>query len=160
MSGAENWLPVAEVGGRYEVSSLGRVRNAATGHVLAPKRKANGYLFVCLCVDGAVFYRHIHRLVCQAFLGDPPSPDCHADHINGERAFNPLSNLRWATPQENRARRRSARGEGRPESKLTEDSVRAIRADPSSLSTLAARFGVGPQCISKVKNRRSWAHVD
>lgn len=51
------------------------------------------------------------------------------------------------------------RGVDRIESKLTEQQVVAIRTSSDSQRTLAARYGVSQVAISKVKRRKTWAHI-
>ena len=58
------------------------------------------------------------------------------------------------------ARGRTAHGENHVRAKLTEEDVRAIRAAVrEDGKVLAARYGVNEQCISKIRNRRTWRHV-
>ena len=55
---------------RYEVSTLGHVRNRKTGHVLInQKRRQNGYASICLQIgDGKQVTFYVHILVADAFL--------------------------------------------------------------------------------------------
>ena len=50
--------------------------------------------------DGRYVKRSMHRLLMQTFV---PNPDnkAHVNHIDGDKSNNELSNLEWATPQEN-----------------------------------------------------------
>ena len=58
------------------------------------------------------------------------------------------------------SRGRTACGEVHVNAKLTEDIVRSIRAAVrEDNKQLAARYGVNEQCISKIKNFRTWKHV-
>ena len=43
----------------------------------------------------------IHRIVCTAFHGEPPTPQHVVDHINTNRQDNRPDNLRWVTKLEN-----------------------------------------------------------
>lgn len=83
---------------------------------------------------------------------------CNPDHL-------------WlGTPKDNtqdmiaKGRRRKAfevsRGEDISLAKLTEDLVRAIRAEPpATLKELSEKYGVSKATISKVRHRETWAHV-
>lgn len=77
----------------YEVSTEGRVRNATTGAVLRLQPSTRGYLQVNL--GRANRNRLVHRLVCEAFHGEPPTPTAHADHLDFDRTHNRPTNLRW-----------------------------------------------------------------
>jgi len=108
----EQWRPVVGHEQHYEVSDLGRVRSrrswrwadGAETHLLTPYAHTRGYRKVCL--DGA---RHfVHTLVLTAFVG--PRPEGHvADHRDGRKDSNALSNLEWVTPLENSRRWRASK---------------------------------------------------
>lgn len=84
---------------RYEVSDLGVVRNATTGHALSQSER-RGYLAVSLQIDGRSQRRSVHHLVLEAFCGPRPA-GMHGCHNDGNRRNNCASNLRWDTPQAN-----------------------------------------------------------
>ena len=74
----------------------------------------------------------VHRLVCEAWHGRPPTEKHQVAHWDGNKANNHFGNLRWATPQEN-SHDCVRQGidpvgvrNGRP--KLSEADVREIRA--------------------------------
>jgi hypothetical protein len=46
------------------------------------------------------------------------------------------------------------------QAKLTEDEVRAIRAQRGSCSKLGRQYGVAPQTISRIKRREIWVHFE
>lgn len=50
-------------------------------------------------------------------------------------------------------------GEGHRSSKLTEASVRAIRASSETRDVLARRFGVSPSNVSRIRSGQQWRHV-
>lgn len=114
---SELWAPVPGYVGKYEVSSLGRVRSLdrvvdvrgpskrrlVQGRVLKPKYAPCGYLQVALSVENAPRYVYIHTLVCEAFIGPRPTKSHQVDHVNADRTDNRLSNLRWVTVKENHA---------------------------------------------------------
>ena len=150
----ERWADIPNES--YSASDLGRIRGPR-GNILKPRVNTNGYHRVCL---GAGRDRYIHRLVCLAFYGPPPSGN-HVDHINHDRSDNRLANLRWVTPEENRARRLLRHGELHGNSKLSAERVREIRSLPDAKSDelFAARFGVSRETVRDARLRKSWRHV-
>lgn len=111
----EEWKSIKNFKGRYEVSSLGRVRssgysyktrnahgeylNHKPGVVLRPQ-KDKGYLKVCLYDNGKPLQKRVHRLVAEAFLGTD-SVRKQVNHKNGNKHDNRVENLEWCTPAEN-----------------------------------------------------------
>ena len=87
---------------KWEVSSLGRVRNRKTKRILQPYIH-NGY-YAIGCNTGPYRREKVHRLVCVAFHGIPPSGHS-VDHMNAERLDNRSCNLRWCLAEENSSKR-------------------------------------------------------
>ncbi len=61
------------------------------------------YASLTLYRDAQPFVVSVHRVVCVAFHGEPPTPRHHAAHRDGNGTNNREDNLRWATPIENEA---------------------------------------------------------
>ncbi|MDO8800093.1 NUMOD4 motif-containing HNH endonuclease [Phenylobacterium sp.] len=154
---AERWRPIP--GWPYEVSSEGRVRRVGC-EPLIPRSNGKGYIRVTLCDRGAQKEEYVHRLVCAAFHGPPPTPEHEVDHENDERGCNRESNLSWSTVAANRARRTIKRGEAHSHAKLTEATVRAIRASPEPAPRLAALYGVSRETIRDTRSGKVWKHVN
>ncbi len=115
ISPSEEWRPVIGYEGRYEVSSLGRVRSLSrtvehkdgtrsrrAGRILSPGHRSNGYLHVNL------YYGHkrsksiyVHTLVLEAFVGPRPSPEMVARHLDDNSTRNHVDNLAWGSESEN-----------------------------------------------------------
>ena len=84
----------------YEVSNTGKVKNTTTGRILTGTKDKLGYVRVGLLRDGRFTSRLMHRLVAIAFLDNPDNKP-NIDHIDHNPSNNAISNLRWATQQEN-----------------------------------------------------------
>ncbi len=113
---AEQWKPVPEWEGIYEVSNRGQVRSVERtvtfetvrgtwnchyeSRIMKQHTNASGYRRVTLSHQGRSKSYLVHRLVAAAFLG--PCPDgmevCHGNH---NPIDNTVENLRWGTRTEN-----------------------------------------------------------
>jgi hypothetical protein len=106
-------------------------------------------------------------LVLEAFVGPPPTQAHHAAHWDGNRLNNHVSNLRWATIQENNGddRRRLGAGKGvrNGRAKVTDNIVRAIRLEfvgrHGDIARLARKYGVAHTTAFDIVHRRRWLHV-
>jgi hypothetical protein len=85
---------------RYEVSNLGRVRNAHTGQVLRPRKHNWGYQQVALFYKGQRKDCYIHDLVATAFV-EGWREGLEVNHKNGVKTDNRAENLEWVTSSEN-----------------------------------------------------------
>ena len=170
----EVWKPVIGFENLYDVSNRGRVRShhASTRNewgkypiILSPGN-VRGYRQVHLRKDGVGRSGLIHRLVAEAFIGAPPTPEHEVNHKNFDKSDNRPDNLEWITHAENT--RYSAlviprnRGETN-HSKLTEAQVVEIRrrhaTNEANFTQLAAEYGVALQTISAIVKRAKWKHV-
>lgn len=126
------------------VNEEGRVYNATTCQEVK-QRKKNGYMTVTLRSGGKYKMIGVHRLVCDAFHGAPPTPQHQPDHINGDKTDNRPSNLEWVTPQTNVRRARSK-------------AVRGVSADGVVIElpflAMASDFGFSVNAISKALHRK------
>lgn len=169
------WRAVPGYEGFYSVSDSGLVRSEdrLVSHMRDGKRlkgrvirqrinKKNGYPCVNLMMGGIKKTFPVHVLVALAFIGPRPA-GMDIAHFDGDRMNPSESNLRYATPKENRddSRRHGtlAKGERLPQAKLTERQVVLIRADHRLQKEIAEEFGVSVTTISQVKSRKQWAHV-
>lgn len=115
-----------------------------------------------LNVDGEDVY--VHRLVCEARHGPPPTPEHEAAHSCGKGHLSccAQNHLRWASTKENIADQiihdTVSRGARHSQSKLTEAQVREIRrlSGSAPVRDIAAQFGVAAASISRIVNGKQW----
>lgn len=104
----EQWLPIKEYEGLYEISNYGRVRslnyrNKGIRKVLSCHARQGYYIKVALVKEGSTKYYRVHRLVAQAFLSPPTEKQTQVEHINTNKRDNRVENLRWCSPKGNMA---------------------------------------------------------
>lgn len=145
----EVWCPAFGFEDRYEVSSIGCVRNVRTGNILQGRPNKKGYWTVCLWRRGKKETIRIHRLVAFTFVGIP-KPDEEVNHIDGVRANNRVENLEWCTAEANKAHAFRL-GRFTTSRKLTFDDVEKIKRmvlAGTPQRELAEEYGVTSVCIS------------
>ena len=101
----EQWKPIQEFNGEYEVSNLGRVRSmkryyGVVGRIMPQTIQRKGYYAVTFWMNNKAYCRKVHRLVIEAFTPNPDSLPC-INHIDGNKLNNHVSNLEWCTYQAN-----------------------------------------------------------
>lgn len=103
-----------------------------------------------------------HRAAYLLLKGDDPGKQLVCHRCDVPRCVNP-DHLFLGSIQDNmddrNAKGRQARGERNGPAKLTEEQVRAIRADQRLHREIAADYGVADHTISAIKNRKTWKHI-
>lgn len=154
----EIWLPVKDYEGLYEVSNWGDVRSLnynRTGRVqvMKPGMSRHGYLKVQLYKDGKDNKYFVHRLVAEAFLGNPDNLP-QVNHKDEDKTNNAVANLEWCTAKENvnygTGRARQAATVSRPVQQLTKNGT--LVALWSSTMEAERVTGVNHRCIGKCCN--------
>ena len=109
----EEWRDVVGYEGRYQVSSMGRVKSLERTYIDKSGRKRTvkecilkpvidryGYLLVSLYAGGKQKTLKVHRLVCEAFHESHDNKP-YVNHINENKTDNRAVNLEWCTAKEN-----------------------------------------------------------
>ena len=171
----ERWKPI--YGSKfYDISSEGNVRiNDAIGmrkdgksyHVKSQPKKPYttkcGYSIVSLGWDVPGRYL-VHRLVMEMFNPKDGMEHLQVNHIDGVKSHNSLSNLEWATREENmqHAMRTGLwtplyASETNPNTKLHKEEIDRIREmlqeGKTSQHEIAKQFGVSDTVVSDIKRR-------
>ena len=165
----EEWRPIAEFGGRYEVSNYGYVRSLTKK---IPQRVSPflhaGYKAVALYTEaGQRRVRKVHRLVLEAFVGSRP-PGCVARHLSGDPMDNRLENLCWDSTAENN--RDILRHSGfNPNANLSIEEETALNlleeweawegTREAFLDHAEERYGVGRGVASDVVEGKTWGYL-
>jgi len=92
----EIWKDIFE---KYQVSSLGNVRNKKTGKLISQRNTKKGYLQIDLYNKKKKTFR-VHRLVAEVFIPNPANK-LEVNHINGNKKDNRAINLEWVDCKEN-----------------------------------------------------------
>lgn len=133
---------------------------------MATELDTYGYPRVKLTIDGRVKRIRVHLLVAMFYLGDRPQGCDQIRHLNGNKADNRASNLKWGTAKSNAADRdahaTTYRGSRHHSAKLNEKDVTTIRCRAKNGETYASisnDYPVGPTVISEIARGKIWKAV-
>ena len=109
----EIWKPIKNYETLYEVSNLGNIKSYdkyipnrhgtktfKKSKLISSCNNGNGYLQVKLSKNGKRKAFYVHRLVCDAFLGNLDS-NLEVNHIDCDKSNNKLDNLEIISHKEN-----------------------------------------------------------
>lgn len=167
----ETYKAVIGYEGLYEISNLGNIRTLIQKppRLLKPAIGTSGYRYVQLTKNGKPLPKQIHRLVLEAFE-EKPLGNMEANHKNGIKTDNHLTNLERVTRSQNLIHRIRVlgiippvlQGEDSGNARFTEEEVLAIRSSyESGLSyrEIANSIGCSRSAICHIIKRRSWNHI-
>lgn len=178
---AEEWRPVQGAEGRYEVSSLGRVkslervvycgtRKGKRAYRTVPEKilkiglDSDGYHQVLIASKEGEKFKStkVHQLVAAAFLGEKPAGSWVLHGPNGKED-NAITNLYYGTPAQNvQDKWRDGTiiiGEKHHKAKLTQEDILTIRdchAKGMTMKEIAKIYGVNQSAIHKIIARVNW----
>lgn len=99
----EEWKPIKNYEGLYEVSNLGRVKSLRRNKIMNVFFDSRKYIIVSLRKDSIRKTFRVHSLVAESFLNHVRNGkmDLVIDHINDNPSDNRLENLQIITQREN-----------------------------------------------------------
>jgi len=176
--GPPRWRPVVGFELAYAVSEWGhiwsipRVVQRCTGEMRVAGRLlaqtpngVGGYIQVGLQHGTRRVKTRAHVVVAEAFLGTRPDGQ-YVAHNDGDPSNNCLSNLRYATPEQNQADRTAHgtdnRGVRHHGARLTPSLVQYIdrqRLLGRSYRSIGRELGVSWGTVRNAWKRRRWSHV-
>ena len=95
-----NWkkLDFVECGQNYCINlETAEIRNDKTGRIRKPHNDKDGYMHLCLNLNGKQKWYRVHILMYKAHYGDYDATKYVIDHINHVKTDNNIENLRLAT---------------------------------------------------------------
>lgn len=164
---AKKWVALLNDYTIDEDGLIVRVTDGATKRAgtVVKGRLRKGYRSVKLNVGkGEKKEFSVHRLVCLAFNGKPPSPDSVCRHLDDNKLNNHYSNLAWGTHLDNHDdRRRNGNSFGREKngrSKLNPEQVAEIRSkftgSHGEVSKLSREYGIANSQMWEICHGKSW----
>jgi hypothetical protein len=170
----EKWMPIVGHDGKYEISSLGRLKalkrkGTLNDRISVGSLHAFGYVNVKISDTGVCHTYKVHCLQAAAFLL-PEKGRNQVNHKNLIKSYNVLSNLERCTNAENQIHsfasgtrvRNHKNGDECSYSKLTSEEVLSIRNELSLGSTgaeLSRKYDISQQAISAIKFKRNWKQL-
>lgn len=152
----------------YYVTDDGRVWSGKSKKFLSQSEDKNGYMKVGLCSTDLppkkVHRYSVHRLIMENFCPVEGMENLQVNHIDGNKKNNCLSNLEWTTCEENihHAMANGLRAKTNGASKLTPEQVLEIYHrswDGESNVSLSKEFGVHPDTIGQIRNKKTWKEI-
>jgi len=161
----ENWKPLKDYEGLYEISNMGRVKSLVKkGNNTQKIRKtgldvATGYTNVQLRKNNKPLTKRVHRFVAEAFVPNPDNKPV-VNHKDGNKKNCKANNLEWMTYSENTLHsfknglQRKIFGNKNYITKIKDQDVLKIRELINQGKTnkeIAKIYGVNPSQISRIK---------
>lgn len=173
----EGFKEIPGYAGKYFINEQGQVwslfkARILTQHLDGQKRYFQSLMMVPGRKTGIP--RYIHKLVASVWL-DPPPGEIGAkrgqyclNHKDGNKLNNHVDNLEWVTAEENlrhawRNGLNAQVGETSSNSTLSSAQVREIRlrlVAGESAYKIAKDYGVGKNCVEKLRMYANWKHQD
>lgn len=154
----------------YGADSLGGVYRLNKKYKLSQQRQTNRKytrMVTRLSIDGKAYTVSVHKIVADAWLGDPPSSlHIEVNHIDGDATNNVVENLEWVTKSQNQrhAVETGLKGKGGMlyNAALTDQQVHEIcfkLKDGARTIDLSKEYCTSHDIIRKIKAGDTYFHV-
>lgn len=175
----EKWKEIPRFGGRYEASTLGRIRTIehyakrtdnktylAKPRILKPALNHSGYYRFAVKYYGKLTSFYVARIIAETFIENPNKKE-EVNHINGIKTDNRVENLEWCTRSENckhsfdSGLQKAKIGELNGNSKLTWEQVRYIREQKRiggkywGRERIAKELGISSAHVKDIANNKN-----
>ncbi|MFA7238961.1 MAG: NUMOD4 motif-containing HNH endonuclease [Sulfuricellaceae bacterium] len=154
-----HWVDVYGYVGLYQVSDTGLVRSVQRNIILKQHPHTHGYSQVSIYKDGKAKTHSVHRLMMKSFTPEHEWKK-QVNHKDGIKTNNTLSNLEWATEQENMGhafRNGLMRSKHMPFEKVF--IIREHLKAGKSLKETARLVGVGRSAVKDIRNGVTFKYV-
>lgn len=151
----------------YEVDTDGNIFGKH-GKKIKPQLSKDGYYYFNQYLDGKMYHKRIHRVVCETFISNPEQKE-FVNHIDGNKLNNKLTNLEWVTHSENLKHSynlglHDQKGTKNNRSKLNEQQVKDIRnlfdkKIKKHSTILSQQFGVTRRTVERIIKGELWNQI-
>ena len=151
----------------YYATEDGRIWSNYSQKFISPREDKDGYLKVRLASPDFSSGRwtvSVNRLILSTYVPVEKMDSLQVNHKDGNKKNNNLSNLEWATCQENiiHACKNNLRAKINGSAKLTPNDVReicvALEQGISNIE-LGKKYHVHPDTIGRIKRKCSWTEI-
>ena len=157
----EIWKPliypgIDEQNNKFEISSIGRLRNKLTNKIYKPTVLTSGYYSVKISLGSRKIKKHIiiHKAVAYTFIPNPNNyPEIN--HIDGNKLNNNINNLEWCSSHHNQQHKYDI---GLYDvSKIQGHYIKGSKEFGER--ALSRKFNVARPTIRSIINMESWTHI-
>jgi len=164
----EVWKEIPGHEGWYSASNLGRIRrdkvanSTYKGRIKKQSVDKQGYCCVNICKNGIGKTTDVHVLVTKAFLGFKKNKKIEANHKDGNKLNNNITNLEYVSRSENQKHAYRLNLRKAAKAKLTTEQIREIRIklkNGETQSSIGRQYGVHNTTIWSISKNLIWSGI-
>lgn len=146
----------------YMVSNCGRIYHRYLERIMSPGLETSGYLFILLSTEFGQKTIQVNRLVLITFCPIQNPEMYQANHKNGNKLNNHLSNLEWTTRSENIIHSYRTGLHISPTSITQDQAIKIVEMlieNKYMCKEIASILGVSVNIVESIKKKESWKHL-